>query len=95
MVDDDGYKYYTSLKDLIYRNKRPTKIYPGNIYSIDNIKNYIHLNDMSCELLTSEFVDSETKWIGVVNAEIFLKCRGQNFIKDITHVRNVCLNVNF
>ena len=61
IVDDDGYKYYTSLKDLIYRNKCPTKIYPGNIYSIDNIKNYIHLNDMSCELLTSEFVDSETK----------------------------------
>lgn len=61
IIDDDGYQYYTKLKDLIYRNKRPTKIHPGNIYSIDNIKNYIYLSNISCELLTSEFINSETK----------------------------------
>lgn len=61
IIDDNGYHYYTPLTDLIHKNKRPDKVSLSNIYSIENIKNYIKINNISTRLLSTEYIGSYNK----------------------------------
>lgn len=56
-MDKEGYKYNYSWSQFPRRvNKRPIqKISQSNIYSIDNIKNYLKLNGIDCEIISDTF----------------------------------------
>lgn len=56
-MDKDGYKYNYSWSQFKHRiNKRPIqKISQSNIYSIDNIKLYMKLNNIDCEIVSDVF----------------------------------------
>ena len=68
-MDKEGYKYNYAWSHFASRvNKRPIqKISQSNIYSIDNIKNYLKLNDIDCELLSDKFT-------GVTDCNLQFKC---------------------
>lgn len=46
---------------MIHKNKRPDKVSLSNIYSIENIKNYIKINNISTRLLSTEYIGSYNK----------------------------------
>lgn len=56
-MDKDGYKYNYSWSQFKHRiNKRPIqKISQSNIYSIENIKTYMKLNNINCEIISTKF----------------------------------------
>lgn len=56
-MDKDGYKYNYDWSNFASRvNKRPIqKISQSNMYSIDNIKNYLRLNNIECEIISDKF----------------------------------------
>ena len=60
MVDKNNYIYQARLSDLKY-NKSPRKFSNRNEYTIDNIKNYLKINSMELELLSTEFIGSGNK----------------------------------
>lgn len=61
IIDDNGYKYYNSLDNLIYSNNLPRRFSKTNCYTIDNIKNYIILNNINCELLSNNYNNQKDK----------------------------------
>lgn len=63
--DLDGYLYYLSLTNFCYKdNYKPLKFSKSNIYSIENIKNYIIINNIDCKLLSETYVNntSDLEW---------------------------------
>lgn len=54
--DTDGYYYNCLLSNIIYRHEIPKKIYRSNSYSIDNIRNYMRINNIKSELLSTNYV---------------------------------------
>ena len=61
LEDIYGYKYYVSLFGLINKNKFPWKFHKSNPYSIDNIKNFIKINNIGVELLSDEYKNNTEK----------------------------------
>lgn len=55
--DIQGYFYYSRLGNLC-SGKRPQFVSKHNIFTIRNIKNYIKINNLSCELLSVKYIDS-------------------------------------
>lgn len=69
IVDENGYKYSMSYGVAYsgYRaNCKPRIIYKNNKYSIDNIKNYIEINQCDCILLSTEYEGN--------NSNLHFKC---------------------
>lgn len=64
MIDNNGYLYYTPLTNLVYNNCTPLIFSTDNIYTIDNIKTYIKLNDINCDILSDIYVNNtnDLKW---------------------------------
>lgn len=60
VIDKDGYKYYVNLAGFAYNTYKPTRFSQDNIYTIDNIKHYIVLNDIDCELLSDKYINNTT-----------------------------------
>lgn len=60
IVDKDGYKYYINLYSIINHNKYPWKFHKSNPYSIENIKNFIKINNINVELLSNEYINNTT-----------------------------------
>ncbi len=58
LIDRAGYLYYVQLDNILYSNDKPRPFSPKNPYTIDNIKNYIKINNIDCELLSAEYVNS-------------------------------------
>jgi hypothetical protein len=58
LTDRDGYLYYIQLDGILYTNDKPRPFSPKNPYTIDNIKNYIKINNIDCELLSNKYVNS-------------------------------------
>ena len=61
LIDKDGYKYYVLLNSVVNNNKYPWKFHKSNPYSIDNIKNFIKINDIKVELLSDVYINNSTK----------------------------------
>lgn len=58
VVDNDGYKYYVNLVGFAYGKSVPNRFSKDNIYTIDNIKHYIAINNIDCELISVEYVNN-------------------------------------
>lgn len=58
VMDEDGYKYRTTRNSFI-KNGKPLPIVASNPYVIENIKNYIKLNNINVELLSDKFTNSK------------------------------------
>lgn len=58
--DDDNYIYQVRLSD-IKANKRPRKFSNKNKYTIENIKNYLKINNIKLELLSTNYTSSGDK----------------------------------
>lgn len=52
--DKHGYLYYSTFEN-IQADKYPYKFSSHNIFSIRNIRNYIKINNLSCELISENF----------------------------------------
>lgn len=76
-MDKDGYKYNYSWSQFKHRiNKTPIqKISQSNIYSIENIKLYLKLNNITSELLSDTFT-KVTDW----NLEFSCSNCGKEFV---------------
>lgn len=59
LIDDEGYKYYAQLGNLIYGNYKPKRFYNKNPYTIENINTYIRKNNISCELLSNQYINKD------------------------------------
>lgn len=51
LVDKEGYKYFTKLDGIIYRNSPPQKFSQRNKYIQENLQNYISMNGSDSILL--------------------------------------------
>ena len=58
--DEIGYKYKLNLCNIKARKKLP-HIYRGNPFAIENIKNYLEVNNVGLTLLSKEYVDCKHK----------------------------------
>ena len=61
LTDKDEYLYYVQLDNILYANNKPKPFLPQNPYTIDNIKNYIKINNINCELLSNKYIKSNQK----------------------------------
>lgn len=59
--DIEGYKYEISLKEFIQYNKNIDRFSIYNPNTIENIKLYLKLNNYSNKLLSSEYINSDSK----------------------------------
>ena len=64
IVSNDGYKYFTALRDLLYSGKVPIAFHKSNPHTIENIQNYININEINCKILSVEYTNnsSNMKW---------------------------------
>lgn len=66
LIDDEGYKYcikYGVIRVAKSRNSPLHKFYRNNIYTIDNIKNFLLLNNKTFSLVSSETNKSTEKLV--------------------------------
>lgn len=64
LIDSNGYLYCCTLMGLIYDKSLPLIFSQDNIYTIDNIKTYIKLNNINCELVSNTYTNntSDLSW---------------------------------
>ncbi len=59
LIDDDGYKYYVRLSNLQIqvqrKNSKLEKFHRFNIYTLENIHNYLKINNIQDKLLSTEY----------------------------------------
>lgn len=58
--DNDGYMYKINIPNIKMRNELP-HLFRGNPFAIDNIKNYLHINNIGLILLSDVYVDCKHK----------------------------------
>ena len=58
--DNDGYKYFSLPMD-VRDGKKPFRFHSNNPYTIYNIKKYVEINSIDCELLDSDYLNNSTK----------------------------------
>lgn len=93
-MDKEGYKYNYAWSQFASRvNKRPIqKISQSNIYSIDNIKNYLILNNIDCELLSDKFENVTTNLeFKCINCGDTFYCSWNKFKRRKTYLCSKCL----
>lgn len=73
-IDGEGYKYYTSWESLRH-SKETKKFISSNPYTIDNIKLWLKQNNIGYELLSSKYINN--------NSKLKFKCC-HNHIFDVT-----------
>lgn len=91
--DTDGYLYYIQLDSFCYKdNYAPLKFSKNNIYTIDNIKNYIKINNIDCELLSNTYINntSDLKW--KCHCDKTFLCSWNNFLNG-KHQCNECSKI--
>ena len=55
LIDKDGYEYFLSFDSIADKRTRlPAKFAKRNPYTLKNLKNFIKLNNLNCELLATE-----------------------------------------
>lgn len=74
-VDDNGYKYYGSFN---MATKGMRIVSPANIYSIENIKHYIQLNNRTDILLSTKYISNGSK---NHDDKLLFKCQNGHIFK--------------
>lgn len=87
--DDNGYLYYLQLSGLLYDDRNPNKISVDNTFSIFNIKLYIKLNNIECELLSDTYVNSKDKLKWKCHCGKIFLCSWTDFLEG-KHQCNEC-----
>lgn len=59
LKDEDNYYYYVTLRSFL-TNKAPYVYYKSNIYSIQNIKNWLIVNNKDYELITDKYESAKS-----------------------------------
>lgn len=59
-IDSNGYRVFPTIKHL-KANKNPRPFFKNNPYTIDNIKLYLNKHNPTIELLSNEYISSDTK----------------------------------
>ncbi len=64
LIDEDGYKYYVRLDNLKVQAQKPTnnleKFHQSNIYTLENIHNYLKINKINDRLLSTTYNNNMT-----------------------------------
>ena len=86
--DNIGYKYKINLCNIKNRNKLP-HLFKKNLFVIDNIKNYLKINDIELTLLSEEYVDCKHKLEFICNKH---KDKGVQYktLDDIINGKQYC-----
>ncbi len=66
LIDSDGYKYCSTLdviRNSVRRKSQLHKFFRNNIYTIDNIKNYIVLNNKNFTLVSADIKNATSEII--------------------------------
>lgn len=89
LCDTEGYKYTVSLKDIIYRKSTPSKFHMSNPNTIYNIKNYIDINNINCELVSETYVNNTSKMLWKCSCGTIFECSWSDFYSG-KHQCNDC-----
>lgn len=77
--DRDGYLYYVTI-DNVLRGSLPQKFSQSNPYTINNIKHYIILNNIECELLSSDYINNSYDLLWKCHCGKIFKCSWNRFL---------------
>lgn len=88
IIDSEGYLFYVTLGNIL-NGKTPQKFYQYNPFTIDNIKNYIVLNNIDCVLLSTSYVNNTHKLLWECNCGNIFECSWNGFL-DGKHKCNEC-----
>ena len=91
--DKAGYLYNLQLTGLLYDDKNPNKVSAENIFSIFNIKLYIKLNNIKCELLSDVYINNKEKLEWKCNCGKIFLCSWTDFLEG-KHQCNKCSREN-
>lgn len=75
-ADKDNYRTVVSYNNFINRNQGYSRFHKSNPYTIENIHNWIKLNNYNIELLSTEYIDAD----GLLD----IKCNACNTISPKT-----------
>lgn len=89
LKDKDGYLYYSTYTNL-YSKKKPIFVSCYNIFSIRNIKNYIKINDLSCELISEKYINSRDFLLFKCKCGRQYKCSWGKFSTRKKDICNIC-----
>lgn len=77
--DKDGYLYYTTINNIL-NESFPQKFSQFNQYTIDNIKHYIIINNIKCELLSRKYINNSYNLLWKCNCGKNFKCSWNRFL---------------
>jgi len=69
-IDEEGYKYITSITSLRQNGKSSFKYYRYNKYSLDNIKNYCKLTRPDYDIVSVEYYGIKQEHIWIYKGEL-------------------------
>lgn len=92
LIDNNGYLYHSTLAGFVYDNSIPLAFSHDNIYTVDNIKTYIKINNINCKLLSDSYVNntSDLKW--KCHCENIFLCSWSRF-QNGKHKCNQCSSI--
>ena len=78
--DLEGYYYMMSFYNLCFQKNNPQKFQPSNLYTIQNIKLFIELNNLNFKLLNTVYKNNSNKLVLQDNEGYFYEISLNNFI---------------
>lgn len=91
--DESGYRYclsYGSIKNTYDKNSIPLIVYSGNIYSIENIKRYIEINNLDCSIVSNKFINVQDKLDFKCHCGNIFSTTWNEFVSHNKHQCNAC-----
>ena len=82
--DNEGYKYRTTYDNLINAKSTPNKFRKENPYTIENIKNYIKINKLNVELLSTTYKNCDEKLVFRCGCGDIFYCSWDKFLQGQT-----------
>lgn len=92
IIDEDGYRYFSNLVGFAYGKSIPNRFSKDNIYTINNIKNFIILNNINCELLSDKYIKNTIDLEWKCHCGKIFFCPWSRFQKG-KHQCNECSNL--
>lgn len=89
LYDSDGYLYRTALSTVVYNASIPSKFHTSNPYTIQNIKNYLIINNIECNLISDIYTNNVEKLLWECSCGKVFKCSWQDFYNG-KHQCNNC-----
>lgn len=83
--DSSGYKYRINMCNIKKNNKLP-HLFRGNPYAIDNIKNYLRINNIGLILLSDAYIDCKHKLEFICE---YHRDKGAQY-KTLDEIVNIC-----